>query len=233
MEVEGCALPEDRRYDLEHDVWIKVAPDGRTAEVGLTASIVAFAGRFHALTYRPIEGRVLRGRSVATVESTRYTGAVRLPVDGTIAARNPEVAARPKWLNDSPYDRGWVVRITEFDAPEVGRWTREAAEVRDELARRITEQRIRCYPAAPDAELYEVGAECSAILARVDEELGRLDPEGILLLVTDDPTSPIELVRWSDRTGHTVLAHRLEGKLHHFLLRRERDPQPRRPRRGP
>lgn len=229
MDVEGCALPEDRRYDLENDVWIRQLDDGGIAEVGVTASIAAFAGRFHALSFRPVEGRIARGRSVATVESTRYTGAVRLPVDGTIAARNDEVLRRPRWLNDDPYGRGWVVRLREVDPAEVMRWTREAQDVREALRQRIAELRIRCYPAVPDAELYEIGVECSAILARVDQEVARLEPEGVLLLVTDDPTSPIELVRWSDRTGHAILAHRRDGGLEHFLLRRERDPRPRRP----
>ena len=36
--------------------------------------------------------------------------------------------------------------------------------------------------------------------------------------MTDDPTSPIEMVRWTDQTGHAVLAHRREGDLHQFLV---------------
>src|SRR5579859_415769 len=159
MEVDGCALPEDRRYDLENDVWLKLGPGDREAEVGLLASLASFAGRFHSVRYRPITGRVGRGRSVATVESIRYTGAVRLPVEGDLLARNPSIEARPKLLNDDPYGRGWVVRIAVAEPGDVARYTAEAAQVRDALARRIDELRIRCYPAAPDVELYEIGAE--------------------------------------------------------------------------
>ncbi|MCI4336445.1 MAG: hypothetical protein L3K17_04520 [Thermoplasmata archaeon] len=228
MDIDGCALPEDRLYDLEQDVWFRWEEGRRTATIGILGSLASFAGRFQAVTYRPIEGHVARGRSVATVESVRFTGAVRMPVDGTLVDRNGELPAHPKLLNDAPFDQGWVVRIapTDREAPE--RLLATAERVEQELRAKIHALKIRCYPAAPDVELYEIGAECAAILARLDEEVARRAPGEIVLLVTDDATSPIEMVRWADRTGHAVLAHRVEDRLHHFLVRREAHPVPRR-----
>jgi len=69
--------------------------------------------------------------------------------------------------------------------------------------------------------------ECSAVLTKLNEELEQRAAGEAILLVTDDPTSPIEMVRWSDQTGHTVLAHRKEGNLHHYLVRKEAAPVPR------
>ena len=221
-------MPEDRLYDLENEVWLKSDPDGTTATLGLVSSLVAFAGRFQSVAYRPPEGVVARGRSVATVESMRFTGAVRLPVDATVSAQNPAIVARPKLLNDDPYGAGWVARLALVSPATPSESLRTAAGARDRFAARIRELRIRCYPASPDVELYEIGAECSAILARLDEEVARRADGDVLLLVTDDPTSPIEMVRWSDRTGHTLLAHRRDDNLEHFLLRREAEPKPRR-----
>jgi TusA-related sulfurtransferase len=77
-------------------------------------------------------------------------------------------------------------------------------------------------------QLYEIGLECSAVLTMLNEELAKR-PAGIhLLLVTDDATSPIEMVRWSDQTGHTVQSYRKDGTLHQFLVRKEANPVPRR-----
>ncbi|HEY6238665.1 MAG TPA: hypothetical protein VIZ68_05720 [Thermoplasmata archaeon] len=225
MEVEGCDLPEDRLYDLDHDVWLQRSGDGRTATLGVLASLASFAGRFHTVGFRPVDGVVARGRSVATIESVRYTGAVRLPLDARVLERNPAIVARPKLLNDAPYGEGWVVVIAPVDGAADG--LVDAAGARERLAERIREMRIRCYPAAPDVEVYEIGAECSAILARLDEELAPRPARDVVLLVTDDPTSPIEMVRWTDRTGHSLLAHRKEGSLHHFLVRKEEHPTPR------
>lgn len=228
MDVEGCALPEDRLYDLEHDVWFRWETDGATGTLGILGSLASFAGRFSAVTYRPVDGAIARGRSVATIESVRLTGAVRLPVDARVVARNPDLPARPKLLNDAPFDAGWVARIAPVDPGEVARRLGTADRVETELKAKIAALRIRCYPAAPDVELYEIGAECSAILARLDDEIARIAPGDVVLLVTDDPTSPLELVRWSDRTGHALLAHRVEDRLQHFLIRREANPVPRR-----
>jgi glycine cleavage system H protein len=228
MDVGGCPLPEDRLYDLENDVWWKDDPEGGSARVGILGTLAAFAGPFRSLAFRPVEGTLERGRSVATVESVRLTGAVRLPVTAVVVERNHEVARRPRLLNDSPYDLGWVVRVRPVRPQEPGESLETARAVAGRLGERIRAQRIRCWPMTPDIELNEVGLECSAVFARLDEELSPRPPGDAVLLVTDDPTSPIEFVRWTDRTGHTVVAHRKEGPLYQFLVRKEADPKPRR-----
>lgn len=228
MEIGGCPLPEDRLYDLENDVWFRPEDTGDLVRIGLLGPLVWFAGAFQAVTFRPVEGPVGRGRSVATVESLRYTGAVRLPVEGVVVERNSTIVERPRLLNDAPYDDGWVVKIrpTEARSPPSGLETANA--IAERLAERIRAQRIRCWPQTPDLELYEIGVECSAVLTMLNEQLrGRPAGEAVLL-VTDDPTSPIEMERWSDQTGHRLLAHRREGELHSFLVRKEPHPMPRR-----
>jgi glycine cleavage system H protein len=228
MEVAGCRLPEDRLYDLENDVWWMGDPTDGTARLGVLASLSAFAGPIHALTFRPIEGAVARGRSVATIESTRFTGAVRVPVDVVLLSRNEEVVRRPRLLNDAPYDEGWVVRVRPVRPDDPARLLETATAIAPRLEERIRVQHIRCWPATPDLELYEIGIECSAVLTKLNEELAALSPGEAILLVTDDPTSPVEMVRWSDQTGHPLLAHRREGTLHQFLVRKEAAPKPRR-----
>ncbi len=227
MEIDGCALPEDRLYDLEHDVWYLAEPSGGLARVGLLGPLVWFAGRFQSVSFRDVAGTVGRGRSVATVESTRYTGAVRLPLDATVVDRNLALVQRPRLLNDAPYDDGWVVRV-RAEAPTLPAGLETAPAVAGRLAERIRTQRIRCWPQSPDLELYEIGIECSAVLTMLNEELAARPSGTAVLLVTDDPTSPIEMERWADQTGHRVLARRREGDLHQFLVRKEAHPAPRR-----
>jgi glycine cleavage system H protein len=225
VEILGCLLPEDRLYDLENDVWW--SPEGDAARLGVLSALAAFAGPFVSASFRPVEGVVARGRSVATVESVRYTGAVRLPVDATVLERNQRLPERPRLLNDAPYGDGWVVRVRPDRPADVPRYLESATRVAARLEERIRAQRIRCWPATPDLELYEIGIECSAVLTMLNEELARRPDGTHILLVTDDPTSPIEMVRWSDQTGHPVLARRTDGNLHQFLVRKDPHPQPR------
>ncbi|MCI4373052.1 MAG: hypothetical protein L3K02_05360 [Thermoplasmata archaeon] len=228
MEIEGCPLPEDRLYDLENDVWWVSEDGGSTARVGVLGPLAAFAGPFTSLTFRPVEGVVGRGRSVATVESMRFTGAIRLPVDAEVVERNRNVSERPRLVNDAPYGDGWVVRVRPVRPDDVAHHLETADQVAGRLAERIRTQRIRCWPATPDVELYEIGLECSAVLTMLNEDLQGRPAGAHVLLVTDDPTSPIEMVRWSDQTGHTVRTYRREGTLHQFLIRKEAHPVPRR-----
>ena len=230
VEILGCPLPEDRLYSLAHDVWW--APEGDTARIGVLGTLAAFAGPFVSLTFRPVEGRLSEGRSVATVESVRYTGAVRVPLDAELLEQNPAVRERPRLLNDAPYTAGWVARVRAVDPGQVATRLETAAQIAARLEERIRAQRIRCWPATPDLELYEIGIECSAVLTMLNEELARRPAGTHVLLVTDDPTSPIEMVRWSDQTGHPVLAHRSEGPLHQYLVRKEAAPKPKQRRGG-
>lgn len=228
MDVAGCPLPEDRLYDVEESTWARPEAEGRLWTLGLTAARAAFSGRFVAVTYRPVDTELAAGRSVATLESLRLTGPVRLPASGAVVERNLALLARPKLLNDDPYGEGWLVRVRPSPAVWAGPPLETAGAIAERLRARIRDLHIHCLPAAPDAELIELGTECAATLARVDEELARLPAGSVLLLVSDDPTSPIEIVRWSDRTGETVLAHLPEPPLHKFLLRKEANPVPRR-----
>ncbi len=228
VEIRGCLLPEDRRYDLEADVWWLEDGEKGVGRIGLLGTLAAFAGPFRTFTFRPVEPVVARGRSIATVESVRFTGAVRLPFDAELLARNERLVERPRLVNDDPYGAGWVARVRAVRPEDPGRLLEEAAAIAGRIEERIVRQRIRCWPQTPDLELYEIGLECSAVLTRLNEELARRGPGEAVLLVSDDPTSPIEMVRWSDDTGHTLLTHRVEGGLHHFLVRKEADPRPRR-----
>ncbi len=231
MEILGCPVPEDRLYDLEHEVWWQDDPGTGTARLGILGTFGAFAGRFLELTFRPVDGPIDRGRSIATVESGRLTGAIRLPVDATVVERHAAVAERPRLLNDAPYSDGWVARLRPVRAGEPARRLADASAIAPRLEELIRLRRIRCWPRTPELELVEIGLECSAVLAKLDEEVARRAAGEAVLLVTDDPTSPIEMVRWSDQTGHAVLAHRTEGPLHQFLVAKVANPVPRR--RGP
>jgi glycine cleavage system H protein len=227
VDAEGCPVPDDRRYDVATDVWVRPDEGRETVTLGLMAHLASFAGKFTALTYRDLEGPQPAGRSVATAESVRYTGAVRVPFAASVVARNPALPARPKLLNDAPYAEGWVVRVRPSEPSSVDRLA-TAREALPAVVQKVRAMRIHCLPAAPDVEMFEIGAECQAILVRLDEELAQRAVGDVVHLVTDDPTAPIEMVRWSDRSGYPVLHAWAEGTLRHFLVRRTADPRPRR-----
>jgi len=224
VEYLGCAVPDELRVDVENGVWLRPEPDGQLT-LGLLAPFLAFAGRILQLTFRDLSGPIDAGRSVAMVESPRLTAPVRTPVGGTVVERHEALRASLRSLHDAPYGAGWLVRLLPADDGADRLPT--AAQARGAIESQIRERRIRCYAALPDLEVYEIGAECRAILARLDEELAGRAVGDVVLLVADDPTAPIEMVRWSDRTGYPILEQRRADELWHFLIRKTAAPVPR------
>ncbi|MGI0054215.1 MAG: sulfurtransferase TusA family protein [Thermoplasmata archaeon] len=230
MDLDGCLLPDGFLYDLEQNVW--AVPDGDHGEykVGVIAPFAAFIGLAQQMTYRPLTAMIDRGRSLGLLETVRFTGAVRAPLTGVVLEQNAELLGRPRWINDEPYGKGWVARIRA--SGEVPPELESAERVRSRLTTWIREHRVRCWPTTPDYQMFEIGLECSAILAQLNDELARRPAGTAVMIVTDDPTSPIEMERWSDQTGHALLAKRREEGLFEFLVRKEEHPVPRVPRRG-
>ena len=95
-----------------------------------------------------------------------------------------------------------------------------AADVAEALEKKIAKFHARCFKAFPDHEMYEIGTECSAVLVRLNELLTTASVGEVVHLVTDDPTSYVEMVRWTDQTGHEFVDWRQEGNLFHFIVRK-------------
>ena len=107
--INGCDIPEDLYYDGEHDVWVRFEDD--TVVVGMTDIGQSLAGRFIYAHIKEAGRHIEAGKSIATVESSKWVGPVRTPVAGEIIAVNEKVEEDPSLINKSPYNDGWVARL--------------------------------------------------------------------------------------------------------------------------
>ena len=219
MKIKHCEFPDDLLYDAEGLVWARPLESGDVI-VGITSILAALAGPVMKVAAKPLGVEYARGAAVGLLESGRYFGPIRAPVSGVLREVNADVLARPRRLTDASYDGGWFVRLQPTNFEEEGRGLRSAMDARPFLTKQIAALRVRCFAAFPDHEMFEIGIECSAVLAKLNELLTRIEVGAVVHLVTDDPTSPIEMVRWSDQTGQPVIDERKEGNLFHFLVRK-------------
>ena len=86
----------------------------------------------------------------------------------------------------------------------------------------IQKLRVRCFAAFPDHEMFEIGVECSATLAKLDELIKKISIEEVIHLVSDDSTADLEMLRWSEERGQSLLEMRNEGNLFHFIVKKVR-----------
>ena len=139
---------------------------------------------------------------------------------GTLLAVNAAVLSAPRLLSQAPYTDGWFARLRPLDWEGDRASLKPASEAREALAAQIAALRVHCFAAFPDYELFEIGTECSAVIAKLDETLARAADNEVVHLVSDDWTAPAEMVNWSRRTGYPVIEERKEGNLYHFLVRK-------------
>jgi len=111
--VRGCNLPDDLYYLIEKHVWAKPVGGG-VIRVGITAIAAKLSGgKLAALTVKSkaIGQEVKQGKSVATVESSKFVGPVPAPVTGILLRANDKLVNDPNLAVADPYGEGWVAEM--------------------------------------------------------------------------------------------------------------------------
>jgi glycine cleavage system H protein len=65
------------------------------------------------------ERQIKQAESIATVESVKAASDVYSPVSGKISAVNGSLRDTPEVINQSPYEGGWICRISITDKTEL------------------------------------------------------------------------------------------------------------------
>ena len=59
------------------------------------------------------------GDRLGEVESVKASSDIYSPISGTVSQVNEALAAEPGLINDSPEEKGWLCRLTNFDSSEL------------------------------------------------------------------------------------------------------------------
>ena len=109
-------FPDNLRYTKDHE-WIKL--EGSIATIGITD----FAqGELGDIVYVEIEtvGKALEAEAVfGTVEAVKTVSDLFLPIAGTINEVNPALGGEPELVNNDPYGKGWMVKMTVANPADV------------------------------------------------------------------------------------------------------------------
>ena len=102
-------IPNDLKYTKEHE-WVKV--EGDTATVGITDHAQSELGDITFVDL-PAAGKELKqSDSLATVESVKAASDVYSPVSGKVAGVNEALRDAPEKINQSPYEDGWICKVS-------------------------------------------------------------------------------------------------------------------------
>jgi glycine cleavage system H protein len=113
--TEGQDVREDRVYSEEHE-WAKV--EGDVVIIGITD----FAQhQLHEITFVEISdsGTVLQaGDECGLVESMKASSEIYTPISGEIVEINDNLEDSPEIVNESPFEKGWLMKIKPSNLDE-------------------------------------------------------------------------------------------------------------------
>lgn len=100
--TEGILCSKSHEYILEKD--------GKYI-VGLTDYAIEQLGDIVFLELPEVGAEFVKGEVFATIESVKAASEIYMPIGGKIVEINETVVDNPEILNESPYEKGWLVKI--------------------------------------------------------------------------------------------------------------------------
>jgi glycine cleavage system H protein len=112
MKYQDYEIPDELLYSREHE-WVRL--EGKEAVVGITDYAQK---QLHEIVYVEVKGEgseVEQNQTMGTVESVKSVSDVFSPLTGKIVKVNKELGESPELLNQDPYKKGWLARVSPAD----------------------------------------------------------------------------------------------------------------------
>jgi glycine cleavage system H lipoate-binding protein/TusA-related sulfurtransferase len=215
LKIDGCEYPESLLYDVEAWTWAR--KNGNDCKIGIAPHLGWISGGFTSVSFKGVGYRAEMGKTLGSVEGPRHFDVVRAPFDCVIKETNSALELTPKLANKDPFGEGWYMVVEQTGSASR---LQGFPGVADSLASVVKRLGVRCFSEFPDAEMFEIGTECSAVLVQLNERIARQMAGWVVHIVSDDPTADIEMTRWAEQTGNKLLEVRREGNLHHFIVKK-------------
>lgn len=120
--------PKELKYSKEHE-WVK-EEDGNF-RIGITHFAQEELGDI-VFVELPEEGEeITAGESFGSVESVKTVSELYAPVSGKVVEVNEELEDSPEYVNESPYEKAWMIVVEPSDASEIDALL--SAEAYDEM----------------------------------------------------------------------------------------------------
>lgn len=109
-------FPEELKYSKEH-LWVRV--EGNKAVIGITDYAQQELGIVTTVELPVVGDELEQDDSFGSVEARKTLAELYAPISGSVQEVNGELEEAPEFLNDDPYDSGWLVVIEVSDAEEL------------------------------------------------------------------------------------------------------------------
>ncbi|MGS2779314.1 glycine cleavage system protein GcvH [Robertmurraya sp. GLU-23] len=110
------STPKDLRYSEEHE-WVKT--EGSTVRIGITHFAQSELGDIVFVELPEVGDTVTADEPFGSVESVKTVSELYAPVSGKVVEVNEDLNDSPEFVNESPYEKAWMIVVEPTDASEV------------------------------------------------------------------------------------------------------------------
>ena len=109
-------FPADLKYTKDHE-WVKV--NGKEAIVGITDFAQKELGDIVYVDITSLGETVAREQVFGTIEAVKTVSDLFMPLSGKVLEANKDIDSAPEIVNNDPYGKGWLIKMTVDNAAEV------------------------------------------------------------------------------------------------------------------
>jgi len=114
-EIDELIIPEDLRFAKNHE-WIR--KENGHVRAGISDYAQGQLGEIVFVELPQVGDEFKKDESFATIESVKTVSELYMPVGGEIIEVNNAVDDSPKLINQSPYEKGWLIVMRPSDESE-------------------------------------------------------------------------------------------------------------------
>ncbi|BAD65520.1 glycine cleavage system H protein [Shouchella clausii KSM-K16] len=114
--VNMSNLPEELKYSEEHE-WVKTE-DGKV-RIGITDFAQSELGDIVFVELPEVGDEIEADEPFGSVESVKTVSELYAPISGKVVEVNEELDDSPELVNESPYEKAWMIVVEPADASEV------------------------------------------------------------------------------------------------------------------
>lgn len=104
--------PQNLLYTKDHE-WIRF--EGNEAFIGITDFAQKELGDIVYLDITTLNETINSEQVFGTVEAVKTVSDLFMPLTSKVIEINPLIEKNPELVNKDPYDKGWLIRVSEID----------------------------------------------------------------------------------------------------------------------
>ncbi|WP_368503366.1 glycine cleavage system protein GcvH [Alkalihalophilus sp. As8PL] len=109
-------LPKELKYSEEHE-WVKV--EGEKVRIGITDFAQSELGDIVFVELPEVGDDIEADEPFGSVESVKTVSELYAPISGKVVEINEELDDSPEFVNESPYEKAWMIVVEPSDSSEV------------------------------------------------------------------------------------------------------------------